>query len=171
MERIKTKFVPRVNEYQPIAWHYTTGIKFQQIVESGFLLPTSVYIEPGESPILWFSLNQDFEPTAVKAKKMADGKIVRCSKEETSHLGKGLVRFGYPSNRLTPWSLLWKKANMQRKTSRLLEATGYKQGAIPSQWMGCLDAIPINALKIEVWDKGDWKCVQNFPGLNSDRNQ
>lgn len=50
-----------------LAWHYTVGMWFQAIRLSGVLLPASSGVRPPERAILWFSLDQKFEPTARKA--------------------------------------------------------------------------------------------------------
>src|SRR5690606_12596681 len=54
-----------------IVWHYTTGNKFQEILESGVLLrddQTTPYLfAPGEKGFVWFSSNQQWEETANKA--------------------------------------------------------------------------------------------------------
>lgn len=66
-----------------IAWHYTTGVNFIKIVESGFLLPTDACINLGELPVLWFSLNQHWEPTSRKAMITEDGRFRSLTKFDT----------------------------------------------------------------------------------------
>jgi hypothetical protein len=47
-----------------LAWHYTTGQKFEQISASGMLIPGGIGAEPSGTPVLWFSRNQHWEQTA-----------------------------------------------------------------------------------------------------------
>ena len=131
---------------ETLAWHYTVGNHFLKIMESGYLRPTDIGIEPGEKPILWFSTNQTWDQTACKA-VLKDGKICRISKEETRNLGGGLYRFGMPIDRLHMWPKLVRKARMTPNVQRLLEIEGRKQGANPSEWCG-LTSNPIAIDKI-----------------------
>ena len=48
------------------AWHYTTGTKLDLILAGGVLRPTDSYIPDDEKPILWFSSDAFWEPTANK---------------------------------------------------------------------------------------------------------
>lgn len=67
---------------EQLAWHYTTGEKFIEIVDSGFLLPTANYIASPELPVLWFSRNQKWEPTSRKMVMESDGTFRQLSKQE-----------------------------------------------------------------------------------------
>ena len=44
-----------------LAWHYTTGRKFQDITSSGMLIPGGIGAEPTGTPVLWFSRHQHWE--------------------------------------------------------------------------------------------------------------
>ena len=48
------------------AYHYTTGLKLKQIINSGHIRPTTARIEPHEKPVAWFSTSDQWEPTATK---------------------------------------------------------------------------------------------------------
>jgi hypothetical protein len=150
-----------------VAWHYTTGENFIKIADSGVLLPTDAYIAPGEFPILWFSLNQIWEPTSRKAIFNEERKLVSFTKAQTERLGRGLARFGFPSALLTPWNSLWKLANISRKKAKALEIVGCREGAIPAHWMGCLHEIAVNDLRIEILDENKWVCVQEPSAADS----
>ena len=45
-------------------YHYTTGLKLQQIINSGCIKPTTAKIEPHEKPVAWFSTSPQWDPTA-----------------------------------------------------------------------------------------------------------
>jgi hypothetical protein len=47
-------------------YHYTTGLKLKQIINSGCIKPTTAKIEPHEKPVAWFSTQEQWEPTATK---------------------------------------------------------------------------------------------------------
>ena len=67
-------------------------------------------------------------------------------------LGGGLVRFGYPAKLLIPWPRVGVEAGIARAMRRGLETAGRRQRADPSDWMGCLEAIPLCDLVIHVID-------------------
>ena len=48
------------------AYHYTTGLRLKQIINSGAIKPTTAKIEPNEKPVAWFSTQDQWEPTATK---------------------------------------------------------------------------------------------------------
>lgn len=50
----------------PFVYHYTTGLKLRQIINSGGIKPTTAKIEPHEKPVAWYSTSPDWEPTATK---------------------------------------------------------------------------------------------------------
>lgn len=144
-----------------IAWHYTTGEKFLAIVKHGFLMPATAHINVGERPVLWFSLQQHWEPTAQKASRAADGTITRLGMAGTYSRGGGLVRFGIPAEITTPWPALGKKAGIASRVMENLEHTGVLQGATPSLWCGVLAPVPVAACIVDVFDSedGPWARV------------
>jgi hypothetical protein len=143
------------------AWHYTVGERFLTIEESGRLLPTDACIQPHERPVLWFSRNQLWEPTSRKAAFDKNGKFKPLTKQETSELGCGLVRYGYPAARLIDWNELAKRANIFYSHVKLLEKRGREQGANPMDWMGSFSSIEVSELILESWDGKNWIRIRN----------
>ena len=47
-------------------FHFTTGLRLKQIIDSGAIKPTTAKIEPHEKPVAWFSTQDQWEPTATK---------------------------------------------------------------------------------------------------------
>jgi hypothetical protein len=47
-------------------YHYTTGLKLRQIINSGQIKSTTAKIEAHEKPVAWFSTQDQWEPTATK---------------------------------------------------------------------------------------------------------
>lgn len=72
-------------------YHYTTGLKLKQIINSGGIRPTTAKIEPQEKPVAWFSTSGQWEPTATKVPIPGmQGQI------ETAKAQGGLVRITVP---------------------------------------------------------------------------
>jgi hypothetical protein len=143
-----------------LAWHYTTGEKFLLIVESGELRPTDIGVSYPEKPILWFSLEQKWEPTACKA-ILENGELKTLSMEETFEYGKGLVRFGIRLDSLHHWKKLIRKSQMAADMVKQLESTGLQQGADKNLWYGSIGIIPLSRCKsIQVMNNnGEWQEV------------
>lgn len=145
-----------------IAWHYTTGEKFRLIIACGELRPMAESSQ--DRAILWFSLNQQWEPTASKMRKNADGSLTPLTREQAYQLGNGLVRFGFPSARCIPWWMLGKKARIPFQTRVRLEYVGRKLGADPQEWCGVTHPISVDRLIIEVFKKNEWVRVREARG-------
>lgn len=72
-------------------YHYTTGLKLRQIINSGAIRTTTARIEPHEKPVAWFSTSGQWEPTASKVPIPGmQGQI------ETAKAQGGLVRITVP---------------------------------------------------------------------------
>jgi hypothetical protein len=144
-----------------LVWHYTTGQKFELIAECGLLMPTEVGIAKNEKPVLWFSKNQSWEPTANKMRRSPDGKLIFLDQLGTAEHGGGLVRFGIKKNSVHHWHALIKAACIPETTVRSLEAAGIKQGAKPSDWCGTLKPVNVDECSaIEVLNQdGKWERV------------
>lgn len=143
------------------AWHYTTGERFLSIVECGFLLPATALITSKERPVVWFSLNQEWEPTANKMLRSPDGTLIFLDKEGTCKFGGGLVRFGYPLERTIRWPLLARKAKIPPTTRVGLELAARENGSNPNDWCGVLRPVPLDELTIEVLDGEKWVSVRS----------
>ena len=143
-----------------IAWHYTIGHRFVQIVEDGFLRPTGAHIASGEKPVLWFSLHPTFEPTARKAIREG-GKVRTLSMDETRELGGNLVRFGVLLAGLLVGENLRKRARIHPMMWQALARVGRQQGADPAQWAGSLTPVAVHDCIVEVMGaEGAWERVQ-----------
>jgi hypothetical protein len=144
------------------AWHYTTGEKFAQICESGFLLPAHVGVSPPEKPILWFSTAPHWEETACKFIVGENGAPIRQTMLDTRRLGMGLVRFGCPVSDLMTGAALLKAARMKPATWASLCAAGKRQGSDPADWWGRTKPLAIAKLAVDVMtDDLQWECVRS----------
>jgi len=72
-------------------YHYTTGLKLKQIINSGHIRPSTAHVPPHEKPVAWFSTQEQWEPTATKVPAPGmQGQI------ETAKAQGGLVRITVP---------------------------------------------------------------------------
>lgn len=143
-----------------LAWHYTTGENFERIVTVGFLQPSAIDVQPSERPVLWFSLEQHWEPTACKAWDEG-GRLRLLTMEETRERGRGLVRFGVASERLTPWPRIRAIARIPPRIAQGLIRRAEEQGASPHFWLGTTSALPLEQIEaIDVMEDSAWVRVR-----------
>lgn len=147
-----------------IAWHYTTGQKYDLIKQTDMLFPAEAGVVPPEQPILWFSTHPRYEPSALKP--MADpqtGKIIRLlTVDEMYEMTDGLYRFGYPISELKCGENLRKAAKMPSIAWRRLVKAAAGLKAAPSDWWGYVGSLPLSAVTIEMMDANKrWVPVAN----------
>jgi hypothetical protein len=133
-----------------IAWHYTTGEKYELIKKCGSLLPADIGVTAPERPILWFSTHPRFEPTALKPLASARGIIRMLTMEEMRDMAGGLVRFGCPVTRLKFGENLRKEAKMQSIIWRSLAKSAVRVKANQGDWWGYVGTMEIAGLKVEL---------------------
>lgn len=148
---------------EELVWHYTTGECFLQIVRMGRLLPTGIGSTPPEKPVLWFSNHPHFEPTAIKTVSHL-GEARQLSLQEMYEMGRGLVRFGYPTRRLLPWVKLRKKAKIPTQLWDPLERVARRQGGNPDDWWGTTQGLDVESLVVDVMNRSmTWERVRSLP--------
>lgn len=140
-----------------VVWHYSKGFHLQVIAAHGLLMPADLYVKPPERPILWFSANEYWEPTASPGRFSPGRELGQpysreqpLSVREVAELCDGLVRFGCRTTRLLTGEALRRKARMDRKLWDSLAAAGREQGADPTDWWGTTRPIAIGDLTVEV---------------------
>lgn len=106
---------------------------------------------PAENPMLWFSANQMWEPTATKILIGRAGKITRMTQNE-QHAVFGCIRFGLPIDdlRLMKWKDACTAAGTPREKRRALEKSGRKQNADPAHWFAASVDVAILGLRFQV---------------------
>lgn len=139
-------------------WHYTVIEYLPKIRGYGMLLPSNASAE-GELPLLWFSANQEWEPTAAKPMRTATGRLVTPSMREVFELGRA-IRFGLPSNdpRLMSWRAACKFAGTPRRMREAMERVGVEQGGKPGEWYATSEPVPVEELVMQVYS-GHWLRV------------
>ena len=133
-----------------LAWHYTTGQKFQHITSSGMLIPGGIGVEPTGTPVLWFSRNQHWEQTAGDECHEAGQPPRRLTMRETYTASGGLVRYGCDPKRLYVGEMLRRKAGLPHELWAALHAAGKLQQAYPAAWCGSVESIPVDDLVVHV---------------------
>ena len=138
-----------------MVWHYAPWARLPAIVESGVLRGSNAGAD-GENPMLWFSANQQCEPTAIKMVR-AQGKLVQLTFEQQAET-LGFIRFGLPDNdyRLLNWRASCAVAGTPRETRRTLEKVGKRQGGNPGHWFAVSSEIRLNELRFQVWLADQW---------------
>ncbi|WP_308874111.1 hypothetical protein [Thiothrix subterranea] len=130
-------------------FHYAPLSYLPRIVESGLLLPSNAGGANDEIPLLWFSKNQTWKPTATKSQMTPSG-IKRLTFKEQRELF-GCIRFGLPRNdkRLIDWRTACKVASISKKERLLMESVGRDQGANPLDWFATVDSIQLTELHFQ----------------------
>jgi len=151
-----------------LAWHYTTGEKFELILASGFLKTSRPNMggRQTERPLVWFTILQRWELSASYT-GIRNGKLHIYSLKDTKEAGKGLIRLGYPQDSLIPWKDLRSEARISPSTQSIF----IRERMVPFQWMGCFTNIPVTDLIIEVFNNDNiWERreLSSFPVLSAE---
>jgi hypothetical protein len=148
-----------MDNHTDYVWHYTVGTPLAAIARSGRLVPTAALMqEPrlGKQEILWFSRNQQWDPSASKDEGL--GQARQALSRTALHTRFGLYRFGLPAldARLVPWPTVTRVAEIDVPAAMTMVATGLRCGAAPTDWLGTLMPIPLTDLRFEAWTGQRW---------------
>lgn len=148
-------------------WHYTIEVRVRSIKKDLHLKPAYQGIPEREIPVLWFSRNPRWEPTASKIAIHRSGQVrLLTTKEMFSELGDQLYRFSYPVDHLMPWHILKRKARISTKEQRRLIKKAKEQGSNYLDWYGTTEPIWVDDadLKAEKWNpiRKIWEPVALF---------
>jgi hypothetical protein len=145
-----------------IAWHYTIWHqRAEYILRDGIIRPAVAFVPDHESPIVWFSTNQHWEPTANK--RLIDtalGKERGLTMRETVELGGGGWRFGLHTSTLLYYRQLIRVARIKRKTTRGLEMTAKESGADPTRWWGFVGPVKVADCIVQHLEGGTWTAAE-----------
>jgi hypothetical protein len=142
-----------------MAWHYTIGLYADSIRDSGELRPATAGVPAGETPVVWFSTRQLWEPTANKGCIDSAGHRIGLTFKQTVEHGGGGWRFGVPSDELIPWKRLIDEARIAPDFARGLVKSAQRSGADPAFWYGSLQSVLIARCLIERLDGESWTRV------------
>ena len=152
---------PAINTQSPLqVWHYTIGIHAEKILYFGIIHGATKFVPIHERPVVWFSMNQTFEPTATKLKNV-NGKMEIMTISEMIELGRGLVRFGLPPRTLLNGDNLRRRARIDRETWMLLKKSAAQMGSASTDWFGSMEPIEASSCTFEVMtNSGQWERAE-----------
>lgn len=135
-------------------WHYAPAQYIPAIEQTGALTCSNAGA-PGEAPLLWFSANQIWEPTASKIDGRNHSWLTHKQMQD-----RGIVRFGVEATdpRLLTWKVACSYAGTPRELRRGMERVGIKKGANPDHWFASPVPISIDELHLQFWRAG-WHDV------------
>ncbi len=121
-------------------WHYTTGDRLAQILESGVVRVARSSALPGERALAWLSANEDFEPTARKC-IVEDGAIRVLTVAELALMAGGLARLGLSETAARAmgfmrWPAVAGLGRIKHREVAAMAMKGEIQGAVPTDWWG-----------------------------------
>lgn len=130
-------------------FHYTTGTKLKQIINSGAIKPSTARIQPHEKPVAWFSTQDQWEPTATKVPipGMA-GQLT------TARAQGGLARITVPGT-CAPYSFpqLPLIAGTKPSVCIGLLVAGLELGSDPDTWRFTPEPVPVSFFReVELYD-------------------
>ena len=139
-----------------MVWHYAPWAYLPAMVESGILRGSNTGAA-GEAPMLWFSANQQWEPTATKMIRNSAGAAVSMTFKQQVQM-VGCIRFGMAADDLLllDWKDACTFAGTPGESRRALERVGKKAGADPAHWFATAATIPLAELHFQVWLDG-WR--------------
>jgi hypothetical protein len=143
-----------------LAWHYTLGAHLLRILENGHILPSEAPDTPViELPVVWFSVNQRFDPSALKQIEL-DGVKQPPTLAVMRQLGNGVYRLGVPPRSLLAGEALRRQARISKERWQALGQQAKACGASVSDWFGVVDPVPASDCVIEVLqDNMQWVRV------------
>jgi len=141
-----------------LCWHYTVGLKMEQILRSGVLLPATAGVPDWERPAVWFSTNRVWEQTANKMYFDARGVRHLGTKQTTEKYAHGLYRIGVAKETAPhDWATFRKLSGIKRMQARLLEKSARKAGASSEQWRVSFEPVPASMwVAVERWNGAAW---------------
>jgi hypothetical protein len=132
-------------------WHYTTVEKLKLILNDQCIRVATVGVPEYEKPSAWFSVREDWEPTATKAIRV-EGVIRTATLDEMIERAGGLARIGVADAvAKVGWCEFRKCSGIKSGDAKRLEAVALTAGALSDHWFVSFENIPADKwLAIEV---------------------
>jgi hypothetical protein len=139
-------------------WHYTTGQKLGLVLAGGRLQPAAADVPKAGRPVVWFSTNQEWEPTANLLWQGPDGAVERLTRDQTYVLGGGLARIGVrPEVAPHDWNAYKQLSGIAAKLAKQMYDGAIKIHARPGQWYASFDPVPRSAwLAVQILEGNIW---------------
>lgn len=133
-----------------MVWHYAPWTSLQAIAAAGSLRGTKNKATD-KAPLLWFSRNQHWEPTATKSIDTVHGVLQLTDEQHIRLLGR--ARFGLPTNdpRLLNFGCACLAAGIDRYGQMGIESLAKLKGADTQEWFATTAPVPLSSLKFEAW--------------------
>jgi hypothetical protein len=141
-----------------LVWHYTVVERLNVILADGVLRPVAMGALKGVKPVVWFTSNQDWEPTANRLWQSPTGSWTRLGKDQTIVLFGGLARIGVaPATAPLDWKGYKEHSGIPPKAANTIYNEAVSVGARPGQWSATFDSVPREKwLAVEVWQDEQW---------------
>ena len=135
-------------------FHYTVGIRLEEIIYNGVILPATKYIDKGERPAVWLTFEEEWPNVCNKSLMDAFGNIHKGTMQSTEANAEGLYRIevskGLPWVHWQGWANV---SGVSKKTvRRLAEVSPNKH-----LWRIVFDSIKRKDwIAIEKFNNGEW---------------
>ena len=141
----------------PRLWHYTVGKRFDCIADEGVIIPATAGVPPGETPAVWFSFHQIWEPTATKG-CIRNGVYSSMTKDEMINTSGGLVRIAVDRETAPhSWVQYRHLSGIDPSRAKGLARVTTSNGANPNDWRVSFNKVTRDKwIAIEKWRNGVW---------------
>jgi hypothetical protein len=124
-----------------VLWHYTVSSRLEGIIADGLLKRGTTGLRAGERAGVWFTLRQDWEPTATRWRRDVDGRVHAATMAEMVSLG--LARIGVaPEVARTTWSQHRRFGGLLFADAEAIERNARQQGSEPDDWRASYKDVP-----------------------------
>jgi hypothetical protein len=146
-----------------MVWHYTIADRADGILEDGLIRPATAGVPDHEKPVVWFSANPRWEPTANKIiMTMGTERVLSTNEMLYSGFAGSLWRFGVQHDALIPWVPLQRIARIKKKEAKRLSRKAIKDRANPMHWYGSLEPVRVEDTTIECHNRyRGWYAYDN----------
>lgn len=138
-------------------WHYTVGERLWSILRDKIIKPATAGVPAGERPVVWFTTNPAWEPTANKG-IWRNGELLWLTKEETAAEGGGLFRIEVaPDAAPYGWEEFKRLSGISGRTSKRLARIARQRGSNYHDWRVSFEPVTSDKwLRIETWYRDRW---------------
>jgi hypothetical protein len=109
-------------------------------------------------PVVWFTTNTDWEPTANRVWHGPEGNVRRLGKDQTIVLGGGLARIAVPADTAQiDWKTYKATSGIGPKIAQQIYNEAASLGSRPGDWYASFQGISRDKfLRVEIWENEAW---------------